>query len=133
MNLTPLRNKVLIQLDTDTRMAGRFFLPDQDFIQYCKDCPSTDPKVRCVPEEIWEDDQKHNRWIPRAIRTEHDIVTVTRQTANGNVRVGTVLSTGRLCRYVESGMRVMIGQTAGGTTEDIRVVSEDTILAAVEA
>lgn len=140
MRLTPLRSKVLVHLDEEVRKIGRFFLPDQDFITYCPDCrtfspePGENPRQRCIPEEIWEDDVKRNRWIPRAIRTAHNITTVARKTAAGaTVRTGVVVTVGAGVS-LKPGDQIMIGYTAGReVAEDWRIVNEHAVLAEVSA
>jgi len=133
-------------------MQGDLHLADYDTIKFCVKCPATSlthdlEQTKCVPEEEWADDSQKKtaqlaygqRWrrdggdyVMTGINRDHRLESVRRPAAGQTHRVGTVLAAGPKCRCVAPGDRVMIGLTAGGTTDDIRIVKEDAIMGFVE-
>jgi len=150
--LSPIRNGVLLKLDPDFRMQGGLHLADYDTIKFCVKCPATSfthdlERTKCVPEEEWADDSQKKtvqlaygqRWrqgggdyVMTGINRDHRLESVRRPAAGQTHRIGTVLAIGPRCRSVNPGDRVMVGLTAGGSIDDVRVVKEDVILGIVE-
>lgn len=133
-------------------MQGGIHLADEDSIKFCVKCPATSlthdlELTKCVPEEEWADDSQKKtaqlaygqRWrsgggdyVMTGINRKHRLESVRRPAAGQTHRIGTVLAIGPRCRDIVPGDRVMVGLTAGGTTDDIRIVKEDAILGTVE-
>lgn len=150
--LSPIRNGVLLRLDPDFRVEGGIHLADYDTIKFCVKCPATSlthdlEQTKCIPEEEWADDSQKRtarlaygqRWrseggdyVMTGINRDHKLESTRRPAAGQTHRIGTVLAIGPRCRNVNPGDRVMIGLTAGGSIEDIRIVKEDAILGIVE-
>lgn len=134
--ISPIGTNLLVQLDVEQRRVGEIHLPDEDSIRYCKRCHNmmealTD-NPRCVGIEVYENDDYHDRPVYRGLDHSHDYASVTAPVIEAEARIGTVLLVGPKVREVHEGDRVAVASSAGGSADDLRLVREEVVLAAVE-
>lgn len=141
MNLIPIRNKVLLELEPeDRRYHNLLWLPDEDSIRYCRKCHqlmealSNNPRCRVGTDDFAFDKYHTDRLNYVGTDFTHDITSITAPVvASLAARAAVVLAIGPWVHAVAINDHVLVDQFAGGTRELIRIVREDTILAHLEA
>ncbi len=134
--MTPIGDKILLKLDPEVRISeGAIYMPDEDSIRICKKCGNMMENLAkrpCVVQDVFDNDEYHDRPRFRGTHQEHDIEVIYAPTLNEITRTGTVVEVGRRVKSVMKGDRVLVGHTSGGSTDDVRVIRECELLGMVE-
>jgi co-chaperonin GroES (HSP10) len=138
MTITPLRDKVLLRLDPESRQSGLLHLPDEDYIAYCRQCTKFSTALTnepCNPRNRWEWSPERQEFIVASVETTHEIEHVEAPVVNEKARKATVLAANT--RALEPGQRVLVdfmsGQSPDGDPMSLyRIVHEKAVLARVE-
>ena len=134
MSYVPVGDKVLVELDPETRMLGTLHMPDKHSLKYCKRCDRMMEALDapCLPVDVHEWDKYHDRPVLKGQDTSHEIQYAEAPVVQNPSRVGTVLDVGPKVQDIRRGDRILVASTAGGALDDIRLVREFTILGMVE-
>lgn len=135
MQYLPIGKKILVKLVPETRMWHGLHMPDKHSYAYCTRCHQVRTALRdypCIPTEDWSMDTYRDRPVFKGVDRSHKIEYAKAPTIEEDTRIGTVISCGARVREVTAGDRVLVPLTAGGSTDDIRLVREEEILGTVE-
>lgn len=141
MGFTPLRTKVLLEVDAEDRRIGAMKLllpPDQDYIKHCRRCGALMQSIAitkpCTIHEEWQIDTYRDQPKLVDIHASHEVIVEKQDVIIENCRLGTVLAIGPSVREVAVGDRVAIYCQAGLTVpgSPYRLVPEEAILGWVE-
>ncbi len=141
MTLTPIRDKVLLELEAENRLYHDLIhLPDEDSIRYCRKCHqlmealSNNPRCRVGTDDFAFDKYHTDRLDYKGTDFTHEITSITAPVvASLAARAAVVLAIGPWVHAVAINDHVLVDQFAGGTRDLVRLVREDTILAHLEA
>ena len=132
--LNPLRDKLFVHVDPETRMVGSLHIPDVDTIKYCDACHQMMEALGekpCVGSDIFEYDKYHtDRPVFRGVDRSHKVKSVTAPVIETSTKFATVIRCGPKCVDVSPGDRIVIDHVAGGI-DDYRTIRECEILGVV--